>query len=166
MHGPVELQVEHPAAEQDALVLPLVVLERERLPLVHVDDLAQVAVGDRPAELVAPRLVDPRRRGLPNRLCHRLRSPRSLPAHAAVLTDEAAARGIRRDVSELRARYRYADHRERYVAGPRRSPAGLTRYATGLYGCLSWRRRCARVLAGRDRTRDASSAQRREDTRR
>src|SRR5205823_2244518 len=54
-----ELEVDGALDEQDALVLALVVLERERLAPVDVEDLAEVAVGDRPANLVAPWLFHP-----------------------------------------------------------------------------------------------------------
>src|SRR5258708_31960459 len=40
------------------LMLALVGLEREGLPFLNVQDLAEVPVGDRPAKLVAPRFVD------------------------------------------------------------------------------------------------------------
>src|SRR5579859_7209515 len=43
---------------QEALVLTLVVLERERLTLPDMQDLAEVAVRHRPPHLVAPRLLD------------------------------------------------------------------------------------------------------------
>src|SRR5207248_1113873 len=54
----VELEVEHARGEQDALVLALVILERERLAPVDVQDLAQIPVGDGPAKLVPPGFVD------------------------------------------------------------------------------------------------------------
>src|SRR5207248_3597006 len=82
----VQLQVEHPRREHDALVLALVVLERQRLATVHVQDLAQVAVGDGPAELVPTGLVDPAVLGPPDlrpRFIHAARCQRSPPARGA-----------------------------------------------------------------------------------
>src|SRR5579864_1261522 len=54
-----ELHVDLPSQQVLELVFPLVVLERKRLSPVHVQDLSDVALGDRPVQLVAPRLVDP-----------------------------------------------------------------------------------------------------------
>src|SRR5712692_342137 len=57
---PTDLDVDRPLTHEQPLVLALVVLKRKGLSLVHVDDLAQVAAGDRPADLVTPGLVDSR----------------------------------------------------------------------------------------------------------
>src|SRR5689334_18369558 len=49
----------HPAAQQhDRLVLDAVILQRERLARSDVEDLADVAIGLGPDQLVAPGLVD------------------------------------------------------------------------------------------------------------
>src|SRR5581483_8114994 len=53
-----ELELEIARQQVDALVLPLVVLERESLSAADVDDLADVARSDRPADLVTPGLLD------------------------------------------------------------------------------------------------------------
>jgi hypothetical protein len=54
-----EVLEEHLAAEHhDRLVLLHVILEREALALLHVEDLAHVAGRLRPDELVPPGLVD------------------------------------------------------------------------------------------------------------
>src|SRR5438477_6322589 len=55
-----DLGVDASPDHEEALVLALVVLERERLALPHMQDLADVAVGHRPSHLVAPRLLDQR----------------------------------------------------------------------------------------------------------
>ena len=47
-----------PGRDEDRLVLLHVVLQAELMTLVDVDELAQVPIGDRPAELVSPGLVD------------------------------------------------------------------------------------------------------------
>ena len=47
-----------PRPHEDRLVLAVVVLQAERVALVDVDLLADVAVGARPPQLVAPRLLD------------------------------------------------------------------------------------------------------------
>ena len=53
-----QLDVDAPLDQVLILVLALVILKRERLALVEVQDLAGVAVCDRPAELVTPRFID------------------------------------------------------------------------------------------------------------
>src|SRR5665213_787813 len=55
-----ELDVNTALHEVLILVLALVVLERERLAFVHVQHLAEVAIGRRPSKLVTPWLVDAR----------------------------------------------------------------------------------------------------------
>src|SRR5712691_1398466 len=57
---PTHLDVDRTLAHEQPLVLALVILKRQRLSLVDMDDLAQVAVGDGPADLVAPGLLDAR----------------------------------------------------------------------------------------------------------
>ena len=53
-----ELKAQRAFEEVDRLVLALVVLEAQRVALADVEDLADVTVGARPDQLVAPRLVD------------------------------------------------------------------------------------------------------------
>ena len=50
-----------PDQQEDRLVLEVVVLQAQGVALVDVDDLAHVAIGLRPVELVAPGLLDSRR---------------------------------------------------------------------------------------------------------
>src|SRR5229473_1569741 len=57
---PTDLDVDRTLAHEQPLVLALVILKRQGLSLVDMDDLAQVAAGDRPADLVAPGFVDAR----------------------------------------------------------------------------------------------------------
>src|SRR5712692_1886200 len=57
---PTDLDVDRTLAHEQPLVLALVVLKRQGLSLVDMDDLAQVTAGDRPADLVAPGFVDAR----------------------------------------------------------------------------------------------------------
>ncbi len=56
----LDLEQELARQQHDRLVLLVVVLKAERVALVDVDDLADVAVGLRPVQLVAPRFVDAR----------------------------------------------------------------------------------------------------------
>src|SRR3954471_122716 len=53
------LEREPARQDHDRLVLHPVILERQRLAGVDVEDLADVAVGVRPDQLVAPGLLDP-----------------------------------------------------------------------------------------------------------
>src|SRR5882762_5497024 len=55
---PAGLEAHHAGQHMDGLVLAQVVLEAEGLTLVDVQDLADVAVGVRPDELVSPGLLD------------------------------------------------------------------------------------------------------------
>jgi len=55
MGRPVMLR---PQADRPGLVLLLVILQRQRMALLDMQDLTDVAVGDRPDQLVAPRFVD------------------------------------------------------------------------------------------------------------
>src|SRR5258708_14131450 len=60
-HHPIragELQIHGAFGHQQRLILLVVVLERQRFALVDVDDFAEIAVRDREAQLIAPRLVD------------------------------------------------------------------------------------------------------------
>ena len=63
----VELEVHLALGDQDALVLGVVELERERLSCGDVEDLAEVAIGYRPAILVSPWLLDADVLAPPNR---------------------------------------------------------------------------------------------------
>src|SRR4051812_7980701 len=53
-----ELEAQLSGEEMDGFVLALVVLEAQRLASTDVQDLADVAVGARPDQLVPPRLLD------------------------------------------------------------------------------------------------------------
>src|ERR1700737_3015072 len=55
---PAGLETHHAGQHMDGLVLAQVVLEAEGVTLVDVQDLADVAVGVRPDELVSPGLLD------------------------------------------------------------------------------------------------------------
>src|SRR5262249_20799595 len=52
-----DLEEQPAAVEKDRLVLEVVVLQAERVAFVDVNQLADVAVGLRPVELVAPRFL-------------------------------------------------------------------------------------------------------------
>src|SRR5436305_1986746 len=56
----VDLEQQLPRVQVDRLVLEVVILQAERVAGVHVNQLADVAIGLRPVELVAPRLFDAR----------------------------------------------------------------------------------------------------------
>src|SRR5258708_21731300 len=88
----VEMEPKPTADHVDRLVLLLVVLERQAAPGLDHQDLAAVPVGQRPDQLVAPRLVDaarldgsrrraagrrPGRPGCPTHLAHEPRTRRS-----------------------------------------------------------------------------------------
>src|SRR5690606_28741376 len=60
LDGGARPQSHLPAEQVDRLVLALVVLEREGVPRLHVQDLADVAVRVGPDELVAPGFLDSR----------------------------------------------------------------------------------------------------------
>src|SRR5581483_74728 len=56
----LNLEQQLAGVQVDRLVLQVVVLQAERVPFVHVNQLADVALGLRPVELVAPGLLDAR----------------------------------------------------------------------------------------------------------
>jgi hypothetical protein len=55
------LEEEAARLQHDRLVLHAVVLEGQALALAQVQELADVAIGARPPQLVTPRLLDPLR---------------------------------------------------------------------------------------------------------
>src|ERR1035441_166154 len=57
----LELEVQGSGLEEYELILLNVVLQAERVALIDVDQFPQVTIGDRPAELEAPRFVHPSR---------------------------------------------------------------------------------------------------------
>src|ERR1700674_1779935 len=65
-----QLNVDGAFDEVLKLVLALVVLQRKRLALVDVQHLAGITIRDPPAQLVTPRLLDPRGFGPPELRTH------------------------------------------------------------------------------------------------
>src|SRR5262245_14732948 len=56
----LNLEEQLPAVDEDRFVLQVVILQAERVPFVDVNQLADIPIGLRPVELVAPRLLDAR----------------------------------------------------------------------------------------------------------
>src|SRR5262249_17774503 len=110
----VRLEENSSRVQEDRLVLLVVVLQAQGVALVHVNELADVPVGLRPVELVAPRLLDAR-----NLPVHDVTPLVSLPIAAA------SSRSISSTVDSRRTRR----------ASARRSSARVSRstcLATGI----------------------------------
>src|SRR4051812_21133110 len=55
-----EVEVHQSAEDENRLVLAVVILKREGFARIDVEHLAEIPVGDRPTQLVTPRLDDSR----------------------------------------------------------------------------------------------------------